>query len=388
MPATPTILFVHGTGVRLPSYRDGFRDAAAKALEYEIPNKFEQCPWADIFGAKFSPRSLPEPPSVKQLEEEQQDYAEWVYLFDDPMFELRTLAIPRKAGDPFDGLGAEPKYKKVWNTVRSYKPSLELQGILEREQLGDLWEDAHQTITGDADTEKAFRVTGDETAESTNAVARAIVAELTRRAEAAGKSGPGREARSTIASRLLEDWKHQVFGLSEFFSNLVGKPATYLLKKHRSDWSQAIANPLGDILLYQANGAKIRNYIRAKIQQAGGPVVLMAHSLGGIACVDLLNEDSTTGVKKLITLGSQAPFLYELGALHSLKPPTELPPHFPAWLNLYDRNDFLSYLAGPVFPQAANVTDVEIESRRPFPASHSAYLGSKKAWQHIGKFLK
>ena len=133
-----------------------------------------------------------------------------------------------------------------------------------------------------------------------------------------------------------------------FFPYLVGKPATYLLKKHRSDWSQAITNPLGDILLYQANGAKISNYIRAKIQQAGGPVVLMAHSLAD-RVLDLLNEDPTTGVKRLITFGSQAPFLYELGALHSLKPPADLPQHFPPWLNLYDRNDFLSYLAGPVF---------------------------------------
>jgi hypothetical protein len=388
MPSAPAILFVHGTGVRLSSYQDGFKDAAEKAAQYEIPHRFEECPWGDSFGARFSPRSIPEPPSLKQLEEEQKDYAEWVYLFDDPMFELRTLTIPRRSNDPYDELGGEPKYRRVWNNVRSYKPSLELQAILEREQLENLWQAAHDAIISAPETEKAFRVTGDETAESTNAVARAIVAELTRQAEAAGQSGPGREARSAITGRLLEDWKHQVFGLSQFFSTLMEKPATYLLKKHRTDWSQAIANPLGDILLYQANGAKIRQYIRAKIQQAGETVVLMAHSLGGIACVDLLNEDPSTGVKKLITFGSQSPFLYELGALHSLKPPDPLPRHFPEWLNLYDRNDFLSYLAQPVFPQSTRITDVEIESGRPFPASHSAYLGSKKAWQRIAKFLQ
>ena len=44
----------------------------------------------------------------------------------------------------------------------------------------------------------------------------------------------------------------------------------------------------GDILLYQSRGHDIRAFIEEKLQHAEPPVTIVAHSLGGIACVDLL----------------------------------------------------------------------------------------------------
>jgi hypothetical protein len=113
-------------------------------------------------------------------------------------------------------------------------------------------------------------------------------------------------------------------------------------------------------------------------------VTLVAHSLGGIACVDLLALPDPPPVARLVTAGSQSPFLYELGALTSLKPPQPLPAGFPPWLNLYDRNDFLSYCAGRLW---SGVEDREIESGQPFPASHSAYFGNAEGWLAIRAFM-
>jgi hypothetical protein len=85
-------------------------------------------------------------------------------------------------------------------------------------------------------------------------------------------------------------------------------------------------------------------------------VGVFAHELGGIACVDLLAMRPLPQVKGLVTVGSQAPYLHEIGALRGIRPGTTmLPPHFPRWLNVYDPYDFLSYVAEGVFDRGVLV---------------------------------
>ena len=67
-----------------------------------------------------------------------------------------------------------------------------------------------------------------------------------------------------------------------------------------------------------------------------------------------------------------------------MKPPAQ-PALFPKWLNLFDRDDFLSYVAARLFK---GVTDFEIACGRPFPESHSAYLETDEAWEAIREFVK
>jgi hypothetical protein len=119
--------------------------------------------------------------------------------------------------------------------------------------------------------------------------------------------------------------------------------------------------------------------------------VILAHSLGGIACVDWLasKEYAEDGPKidRLITVGSQAPYFYEIDALVSLPYGAGLPDGLPKkWLNIYDRSDFLSYLAAPVFPGHAR--DVEVDNGQPFPDSHSAYWHNhRQVWKAVAEFL-
>lgn len=83
----------------------------------------------------------------------------------------------------------------------------------------------------------------------------------------------------------------------------------------------------------------------------------------------------------LVTFGSQAPFLYEINALHSLQYGEPLPAHFPDWLNIYDLRDFLSYVGAGVFPK--KVQDVLVDNKQPFPRSHSSYWTNPATWRAV-----
>ncbi|NES73588.1 MAG: hypothetical protein F6K24_54565 [Okeania sp. SIO2D1] len=154
---------------------------------------------------------------------------------------------------------------------------------------------------------------------------------------------------------------------------------------------------IGDIILYQSRGQEIRRLIFSLIEEAESPVVLLAHSLGGIACVDLLIQgldlstpdenllvrEQLNKVKLLVTAGSQAPFLYEIGALYSREYGEALPDYFPEWLNFYHKWDFLSYIGADVFPQPNKITDIEIDDEKRFLESHNVYWENNKTWDEI-----
>ena len=173
-------------------------------------------------------------------------------------------------------------------------------------------------------------------------------------------------ARDALVNRLVDDWHARVAGVGAFLlgflSDMAASVATPLIKMRRGPLSEGANPAAGDILRYQSRGEPICAYIRKSIVDLDNDVYVLAHSLGGIACVDLLGSESLPRVKGLITVGSQAPYLHEIGALWGLAPgTTELPSHFPPWLNLYDPYDFLSYVAAPVFRRG--VRDVRIEFR-------------------------
>ncbi|MEU3920279.1 hypothetical protein [Streptomyces sp. NPDC029004] len=153
--------------------------------------------------------------------------------------------------------------------------------------------------------------------------------------------------------------------------------ASWRLRRRRSQISDRTAPPIGDILRYQARGDGLRTCIADTLRSAEPPVMVLAHSLGGVACVDLFaTEDHRDKVKALVTVGSQAPFLYEMDALTSLPFGRELPAFFPErWLNVYDPRDPLAYVGERVFG-ADRITDVPFNTRRPLLRAHSAY------WDH------
>jgi hypothetical protein len=380
-----TILFVHGTGVRLKAYKRSVTGAKELAVAGGITATFVECAWGDPLGVEFEGLSLPDPPTEEQLARDEEDFARWSFLFADPLFELDKLTI-RDAGAAVskDPPGRMPGWEQLWNKVAAYEPSDELTLLLRRGELRTFWPHAWSNVVKQSPIPKlAFQRSAHELADAAGALARAVVAEIHVVATANGTPGPSRALREMLVARLLSDWDQQVYAKGTFLANLFKRVATRVLRAHRSHFSDMASLPIGDILLYQSRGHEVRSFLQRKIEKAAAPVSVVAHSLGGIACVDLLALPNAPKVARLVTVGSQSPLLYEIGALASLKRPDPLPSSFPPWLNVYDRNDFLSYRANRLFPTAE---DFIADSGQPFPDAHSAYFSNEKVWKKIREF--
>ena len=83
------------------------------------------------------------------------------------------------------------------------------------------------------------------------------------------------------------------------------------LQRKRSGFSEQYSGTLGDILMYQARGHSLRDFVRATIEPLENPTVLIAHSLGGIICVDLLLEQQLSQVALLVSLFCHSPKLIQ-----------------------------------------------------------------------------
>jgi hypothetical protein len=152
------------------------------------------------------------------------------------------------------------------------------------------------------------------------------------------------------------------------------------------------AQMLADVIGYQQHRDSIQTVLRAELSKAaraarGRPVLPVALSLGGIALVDLLASWPEAPVDACVTVGSQAPILYTFDAIASLPYDEADPPHLPvSWLNIYDRRDFLSFVAEPLFRRSdglASVVDLQVRSGKDFPRSHSAYWELPAVWDAI-----
>lgn len=380
-----TLLFVHGTGVRLANYNKLLETAMQQAMAAGILWEFVPCAWGDPLGVEFEGKCLPDI-SAADSGEQEFDFARWQCLFDDPMFELDKLTIrDMSVKPPILPPGQPADWEILWTKINSYQPSLELHLLLERCGLLALWDVAWSTVIQTSPiTKLAFQRSWHELPEASSALARSLIAQLHVLALNRGLAGPSRSSRSKLVERLLCDWRQQAYARSNFFEKMLKRAATQSIARHRARFTKSAALPIGDILLYQTKGEAIRSYIRAKIEIASPPVTIIAHSLGGVAAFDLCALPNPPTVCNLITIGSQAPFFYEIGASSSINSPDPLPESFPRWLNIYDENDFLSYVAANLFPSAA---DLSVESGQPFPDSHSAYFSNYDMWNTIRIFI-
>jgi hypothetical protein len=224
-----------------------------------------------------------------------------------------------------------------------------------------------------------------------DALARALVASLVRASLDEGGPVPDAVARDDLVKtvqRLLAPDSRGVFAfVTAPFKGLAQSIATWQVRRKRTSLTDATYPAAGDILVYQARGETIRQFIRDKLDKVRDDAVfVLAHSLGGIASFEMLVEQRPPQVKGLVTFGSQAPFFHEIGALRTMKGDAKLPMHFPSWINFYDLNDPLSYVGEDIFGKD-RVSDYKVESGESFPASHSAYLHNRAFWQHVSSFI-
>ena len=398
-----TLLFVHGTGVREDDYNLTYATVQRKVLRHLPGMRVEPCLWGKEVGATLrgDGRSIPTydkaraAPGGGQSESVRRDNVRWSLLYDDPLYELRSLAAmgrdPKDKGGPI-APGAQLTAAALRATLAAVTFSAAVDASLrEAGHPAELAADAAAALTQDRVVDGALAAPGlADPIMRRLPLARAFVAMwavLARRRDLSTLPG---ELRDAMYADVVQALGGAPAGIVDrvigTLAGLLAPAGTRYVRRERTAVSDKSYPAAADILRYQARGGpEMRDFIAKRIRDIDDTVVVLAHSLGGIAAVELLASEDAPPVQALVTAGSQAPLLYELDALATLKHGEPLRKGFPRWLNLYDLNDALSYVGESVFP--GKVKDVPVESRQPFPESHSAYWANDEVWQAMKTFL-
>lgn len=406
-----TVLFIHGTGVRERAFATTY-DRIEKGLAKVRPDiRVERCYWGEI-GARlqadgksffFDP---PEPGETRSAEEasgcargrdgvpeEEKELARWARLFEDPLFEIRLRQIAKPASvNPF----GRPLPERVLELPG--KP--EVAAELASSGLTDAFAAAVQWVVSSGEFVSVFGSSAVQDGITEAMISRALVARCLAAVAADGVELTGEE-RDRLCSAVIAGFGAPDYtiadDLGDLAKNLAFRAGEPWLRHRR----RTFIRESGDILLYQARGGAIRGFVRRRIQKMAGPVVLLAHSLGGIVAFDLLAGSHPAGshparshpagleqVRMLVTVGSQVPLLYELGALScGLSYPMALPETFlPRWVNVYDRRDLLAYAGAELFGRRCH--DIPLDTGTPFPTAHGAYWGKDALYQRLATVMQ
>ncbi|MEV6941338.1 hypothetical protein AB0N07_04870 [Streptomyces sp. NPDC051172] len=399
-----TLLFVHGTGVREPDYGKALRTIRTEVRARRPDVRVEPCDWGSALGSHLRAGGASIPGFVDQDGKgpaapapEDEEVARWALLYADPLAELELLVLTSAAATPAPFVPGA--------VARGDTLLADLTRLADHDSLRAAWADAGldvplqqaaDALHGAPELRRAAAA-GATAVVLPRLTARALVAyALNRSDDDAGRLPAGR--RDELVDRLTEALGGDVRGIPEAVSAAVRFSARLfesalgnrLAVARRTAWSGKSVGFFGDIMRYLVRGEAVRAVVSEAVRAQSGPVVLLGHSLGGIVSFDLLAsgtllDGAATGpgarprkVAALVTVGSQAPLLYELDALPSRPFGSGLPPGFPPWTNVYDRRDLLSYRAAPVFDtEATDVRDVEVDNRQPVSAAHSSYWGNE-----------
>jgi hypothetical protein len=394
-----TVFLVHGTGVRRQAYYNMYG-----LIHQEFARRFPKatlrtCYWGDQCGARYHHhrRSIPGlSGQTRALADDAEDIHLWARLYDDPLYEVVALAaLPLAESDTFvPGAGA---VDAVVEGFRRWEPSPDLAPLATQAGIAaDLRAARDAIVRSDEFNDGIAQVRDPDAEELAQLLARATVAmalQMCTSRDEVPRAALDDELRDRVvgalaaafAGRREEEQPRGLGGaLSKPVTSVLSRGGTIYVQLKRDDVFDSAGPVAGDVVLYQARMEPFHQFIAAAIDKEPRPLVLLTHSLGGVMSFDMLalaaKNGQTSGVDLLITVGSQAPFLYELGASRGLLPDEALPAGFPDWLNIYAARDFLSYKAGDLFPAAK---DVEVDIRQPFPRSHSAYWVNDGFWDAL-----
>ncbi|MFD9461123.1 hypothetical protein [Streptomyces sp. NPDC060027] len=388
-----SVVFVHGTGVREKSYNKTLITVRSALERLRPGSEVRGCFWGREAGARLALDGASIPGYMESRggrKKDDEDVAVWGVLYQDPGYELRLLGL-RPAAVSGMGRGQSPA-RKLLDELAGYVPSAQVRAAFVAHDLDDALDRALREVAASPELRDAAATADEGGYEHRHAFARAVTAATLAYAVGGGADAPDGLQRDALLSLLGADLHTQGRTLGGTVAKAAAAPAlralTWHARRRRGAHNDNLLVPaIGDILRYQARGQALRQLIKRTVDHTpGDAVTVIAHSLGGVACVDLMVEEEIGRVDQLITVGSQAPFFYEAGALVSLEHPQQPPAHFPRrWLNLYDARDLLSFRAAQVFPDVA--TDHEVDNHQPFPFAHSAYWDNRQVWTAIGTWL-
>lgn len=390
-----TILFVHGTGVRARSFDDTFKALSDNLAVIRPEFTAAPCYWGDSCGSRLlaGGTSIPSGDGTRGPGEPDDDgeRSAWALLELDPLYELRLVPVgelplpelPPHAEIPGRNLAAAVERALTAESVEAAAVSAGL--------ANDLRDGCDSVVNSES-----FRVASQFDKEVGGqlhvVVARAVVARAILRADqrldgTLALDGHHRDALVEAITAVLGGSDRGVS--SEIgMKFLLGAGLTRPIERRRKVITHAVAEAPGDVLLYLVRGAPMREFIIQAIDTVQGDddeIVIVAHSLGGIAAFEALIENPRPRVRQLITVGSQAALLYELNALPTLEFGKSLPRHLPEWINIFDTRDLLGYAAAGVFP--GRVEDRTVDNHAPFPRAHTAYFRSRNFFEVLDEVL-
>lgn len=171
-------------------------------------------------------------------------------------------------------------------------------------------------------------------------------------------------------------------------ARVVGRSVQQVLREAQAGLTPMISTTVGDILLYEHDGASVRGVLDLEYEQArqvGTAVSLAAHSLGALVAVEWLlgapvrRPDGSPGtapddreIETLVTFGTQVSLFAEIRGLqsadmmHGTTIPTVLPMRLGRWLNVWHQLDPLAFAMGRVLQlggraEPASVADFRLD---------------------------
>jgi hypothetical protein len=130
---------------------------------------------------------------------------------------------------------------------------------------------------------------------------------------------------------LWDDLPHLV---AEIEKRLPGVVSQGLLERFASDTAEYFSFSKLRTLTMQR--------VATQIEQAGGEVVLLAHSMGTIVGYDLLMSRPDLPVVGYITFGSPLGFRVVLDRVGGANGTAPFPPNLPRWFNIYNQQDLVA----------------------------------------------
>jgi hypothetical protein len=219
-------------------------------------------------------------------------------------------------------------------------------------------------------------------------------------ADPAGESLGATQKLAEMVTRAAEHVRERARAFTHSAVDWAGDAAsTKFLASYRSGLNAKLGRFFGDVFCYlerRGTGAETPGEIPKLIGEAlaagrasGGPLVVIAHSLGGVVSFDVLSfYRLDIIVDLLITVGSQVSHFEELKLYRSSsgKIPNEFvelapcPANIRRWLNVYDRVDVFSYACERVFQ---GVRDIEYDTHTHIVNAHSAYFGQSQFYTAV-----
>jgi hypothetical protein len=369
-----SLLFVHGTGVRSASFDKTFSLMRRRLSRITAGPVLFPCFWGKEHGSVLHKGSSLGREPVTHNEE----MTLWSCLYADPLAELSAVA---DAAIPVEWPAVSPQGEELARTAAALPERDAVLTAIRDTPLERVFSGAVSAVLKSDAAERALS-SATLYDDIRPVLARAIVAQAQRAADdEIGDCVPvDGDTQEEIVAVIVAELGGSYRGLGELAWRALGfSQVTRPLERWVTRIPDEKSAMAGDVMLFLSRGDSIRRAIADAIDAVEPPVTVLAHSLGGVAVVDLLIRKPLPSVELIVTVGSQAPYMYELDVLPALRYGAPLPGGFPRWANVYDPRDALAFRAENVFPGSPpGIRDHRIDNGVPFPRAHTAYFANKK----------